>query len=93
MNKKWIRRRMRQLGLTQNLLAQKLGLSPPALSRKLNGYRRITLSECAILATWLQLTPQEVCDQLLFAQKPLKATAEASPAEKPAKEGRGVHAA
>ncbi len=61
MDTKWIRQRMRALGLTQRFLAVQLGLSAAGLNHKLHNRRPTTLQEAARLAAWLQLSDAEIC--------------------------------
>ena len=60
MDSAWIRQRLYSLDMTQQALAEKLGITASALSRKLNHQRRFTLREAAGMARWLRLSAEEV---------------------------------
>lgn len=60
MDTRWLRQRIRALGMTQRFLAQKMGMSAAGFNHKLHNRRPTTLREAAQLASWLQLNDAEV---------------------------------
>jgi transcriptional regulator with XRE-family HTH domain len=60
MNKKWFERRWRDLGMTQNEVARRMGMSNPALSRMFSEMRRMRLDEAVMIALILRVEVLDV---------------------------------
>lgn len=60
MNTVWIKQRMRALKITQTDLAKEIGISVPAVNKKLHNLRPTTLTEAVILVRRLKMTATEV---------------------------------
>ena len=61
MNANKLRAKMKENGMSQNSVAEKIGISSNSLSRKLLGKREFTLSEVTALCQVLSIeNPQEI---------------------------------
>lgn len=60
MNKKWFERRWRDLGMSQNEVARRMGMSNPALSRMFSETRRMRPDEAVRLASILRVEVEDV---------------------------------
>lgn len=60
MNTRMLKGRIRALGLTQGVLAEKIGISQQSLSHKLHNKRPTTLKEAALIARELKLNAKEI---------------------------------
>lgn len=54
-DKTWLRQKLDQLGYTQAFVADKLGLQPAGVSRRMNGTYEFTLEEAAALADLIRV--------------------------------------
>lgn len=63
--KKKLRNALKRQGITQNELAEILGLTYQTISIKMNGHKDFTQSEIRRIKIILALTPEEVCDIFL----------------------------
>ena len=59
LNTRKIKARMKELGLTQADVGDKLGLAPATVSQKINGSRPMTVEEADKLAVILSISDQE----------------------------------
>lgn len=59
MDKKLLKAVMVQNGFSQKMLAQRIGMSPNSLNRKINGKREFTLSEAIAISTVLKVQNPE----------------------------------
>lgn len=63
--KEKLRKALKRQGITQNELAEILGLTYQTISIKMNGHKDFTQSEIRRIKKILSLTPEEVCDIFL----------------------------
>ena len=61
-----LKKRMKELGLTQEAVAEQLGISQPVLSQKLNNVRPFYLREAGKLAMILKLTAEKEMMECFF---------------------------
>ena len=67
-NSQAIKARMKELGVTQKDLAERLGVAKPTVSQKINGVRPLYLDEAEIIAEAISLTAAEF-SQIFFAKE------------------------
>jgi transcriptional regulator with XRE-family HTH domain len=59
LDRKMLKKRLENVGMTQKELASAIGISQPALSQKLTGVRPLTLAEAERIANALEIEPRD----------------------------------
>ncbi|MBQ8263567.1 MAG: helix-turn-helix transcriptional regulator [Clostridia bacterium] len=67
-NSEAIKKRMKELGITQKDLAERLGVAKPTVSQKINGVRPLYLDEAEAIADAIKLSSSEFV-QIFFAKE------------------------
>lgn len=54
-----VKGRMREMRITQKIVAERLGLAQPTVNQKLNNLRPMSLNEAEMLSDLLHISPEE----------------------------------
>lgn len=65
----WIKTRMRKLKITQEDIAEAIGISASAVNHKIHNRRPTYLNEGAVIARILRMTPSEVMKHLFTSSE------------------------